>query len=237
MRLSLFLSLLATLALSSPLEHRQIVLPTGQTVKQDVINIHNAVLELDATVQAYQGTPLPTSIVEGTPVLLGVAKIHEVNRAGFRHAVAALPFSVEDSREVIDTVSETGMFASSFSTNPSDACHAPKSSSLATYCDAQILDQTTSKSHPLTPSVNISIPNATKHLEAKAEAFKEGSLTAVVIASLALLLSDHDTFSAATLAKVNPGVGGAKIKEGSDAVANIHNAITHAILFYGGNLV
>ena len=63
-------------------------------------------------------------------------------------------------------------------------------------------------------------------------AFKEGLLIPVVIASLALLLSDHDTFSAATLAKVNPGVGAAKTQEGVDGVANIHNAIQDAILFY-----
>ena len=46
-------------------------------MKQDIINIHNAVLELDTTVQAYDGSPFPTSLVDGTPVLLGVAKIHE----------------------------------------------------------------------------------------------------------------------------------------------------------------
>ncbi|KAJ4985311.1 hypothetical protein SVAN01_09162 [Stagonosporopsis vannaccii] len=170
----------------------QIVLPTGQTVKQDIINIHNAVLALDATVQAYDGSPFPTSLVDGTPVLLGVAKIHEVNRAGFRHALAALPFTVADSDDVISTVTAT---------------------------------------------VNKSIPAATEHLKEKLPAFKEGLLVPVVIASLALLLSDHDTFSAATLAKVNPGVGDAKIKEGADGVANIHNAIQDAILFYTLNAV
>jgi hypothetical protein len=63
-------------------------------------------------------------------------------------------------------------------------------------------------------------------------AFKKGLLIPAVIASLTLLLSDHDTFSAATLAKVNPGVGAAKIQEGVDGVANIHDAIQDAILFY-----
>lgn len=58
-----------------------------------------------------------------------------------------------------------------------------------------------------------------------------------MIASLTLLLYDHDTFSAATLAKVNPGVGEAKIQEGADGVANIHNAIQDAILFYTANAV
>ena len=115
MRLTLpLISLLPTalsLALPQPLPTRD-VLPTGQTVVQDIINIHNAVLELDATVQSYSGSPFPTSLVDGTPVLEGVAKIHEVNRAGFRHAVAALPFTVPDSNDVIDTVTNTGRFIS-----------------------------------------------------------------------------------------------------------------------------
>jgi hypothetical protein len=107
---SLLFSLLPTLALSTALPPRQL-LPTGQTVKQDVINIHNAVLALDATVKSFNGSPLPTSLIDGTPVLLGVADIHIVNRAGFRHALAALPFTVEDSVDVIDTVVDTGMSA------------------------------------------------------------------------------------------------------------------------------
>lgn len=107
MRFSTLVLSVLPLAFSTPLEPRQL-LPTGQSVKQDVINIHNAVLALDATIQSFQGSPLPTSLVEGTPVLLGVAEIHRVNRAGFRHAVAALPFNVEDSKRVIDTVVETG---------------------------------------------------------------------------------------------------------------------------------
>ncbi|KAH6629008.1 hydrophobic surface binding protein A-domain-containing protein [Boeremia exigua] len=189
MRLLTFLPLLpAALALALP----QSFLPTGQTVVQDIINIHNAVLELDATVAAYNGAPFPTSLVAGTPVLLGVAKIHSVNRAGFRHALAAAPFSVPDSNDVINTVTAT---------------------------------------------VNKSIPAATQRLKEKLPAFREGALVPIVIASLALLLSDHDSFSAATLAKVDPGVGEAKIKEGADGVANIHNAIQDAIVFYTVNAV
>ncbi|KAJ4353053.1 hypothetical protein N0V95_003706 [Ascochyta clinopodiicola] len=184
--LTLFTLLPTAFSLALP----QAVLPTGQTVVQDIINIHNAVLELDATVQAYDGSPFPTSLVDGTPVLLGVAKIHTVNRAGFRHALAAPPFTVQDSNDVVSTVTST---------------------------------------------VNKSIPAATAHLKEKLPAFKEGLLVPVVIASLTLLLSDHDTFSAATLAKVDPGVGEAKIKEGTDGVANIHNAIQDAILFYTAN--
>ncbi|KAF9697538.1 hypothetical protein EKO04_004523 [Ascochyta lentis] len=187
MRVLAFAGLLPTvLALALP----QAVLPTGQTVVQDINNIHNAVLELDATVQRYDGSAFPTSLVDGTPVLLGVAKIHTVNRAGFRHALASQPFSIPDSNAVISTVTAT---------------------------------------------VNKSIPAATQHLKEKLPAFKQGLLVPVVIASLTLLLSDHDSFSAATLAKVNPGVGEAKVKEGADGVANIHNAIQDAILFYTAN--
>ena len=107
--LTTLLFLLPAFAIATPITPapRQI-LPTGQTVKQDIINIHNAVLALDATVQAYTGSPFPTSLVEGTPVLLGVAEIHRVNRAGFRHALAALPFTVQDSNDVIDAVVDTG---------------------------------------------------------------------------------------------------------------------------------
>jgi hypothetical protein len=106
---TILLTLLPTLTLSTPLSPRQL-LPTGQTVKQDVINIHNAVLSLDATIQAFQGSPFPVSLVDGTPVLLGVADIHTVNRAGFRHALIAAPFTLEDSRDVVDTVVETGEY-------------------------------------------------------------------------------------------------------------------------------
>jgi hypothetical protein len=106
---TLLISLLPTLALSTARPPRAI-LPTGQTVKQDVINIHNAVLALDETVKNFNGAPLPTSLIEGTPVLLGVADIHTVNRAGFRHALAATPFSVEDSVDVIDAVVDTGKY-------------------------------------------------------------------------------------------------------------------------------
>jgi hypothetical protein len=111
-RLPLFTTVLAllpspSLSLALP---RRALLPTGQTVKQDVLNIHNAVLSLDSTVQSFQGSPLPTSLIEGTPVLLGVAKIHTVNRIGYAHALAALPFSVKESEDVVDTVVSTGAF-------------------------------------------------------------------------------------------------------------------------------
>jgi hypothetical protein len=80
--------------------------------------------------------------------------------------------------------------------------------------------------------VNISIPASIEHLKAKKGAFEEGSLTATVIASLELLLYDHDTFSAAVLAKTNDGVGAEKLREAQDAVDRIHDAIQSGIEYY-----
>jgi hypothetical protein len=109
MHFSTLLLLLPSLAYTATLPARQL-LPTGQTIKQDVLNIHNAVLGLDATVQSFTGGTLPTSLITGAPILLGVADIHVVNRAGFRHALVATPFSVGDSVDVIDAVVSTGSF-------------------------------------------------------------------------------------------------------------------------------
>jgi hypothetical protein len=112
MHFSLSLLFLSTIAFCSPVPQ---VLPTAQDVTQSVINIHNAVLELDATVQAFQGGSFETAIVEGKEVLAGVAKIHTVNREGFRRATLALPpFSVEDTIKFIDTVVATGWLSQSF---------------------------------------------------------------------------------------------------------------------------
>jgi hypothetical protein len=200
---TLLLACLSTTTLALPL-------PTGATIAQDVRNIDTAVRALDATVQAYKGVPLPVSLVEGAPVLAGVAEIHRVNRAGFVHALAAQTFSVEESVNVVDVVSGTGE-----SLKKQD----------------EKVDADTSG------VVNKSIPAATAHIKAKVAAFKEGGLVPVVIASLTLLLSDHDTFSAAVLAKFNPGTPPDKVSEGSEAIANIHNVIQDAIVFYTANLV
>jgi dihydroorotase-like cyclic amidohydrolase len=85
--------------------------------------------------------------------------------------------------------------------------------------------------------VNISIPASLEHLKAKAGAFKEGGLTITVIASLKLLLFDHDSFSEAVLAKVDPGIGEEKTREGEAAVKNIHDSIQAGIVFFEGDLV
>ncbi|KAF2128238.1 hypothetical protein P153DRAFT_368100, partial [Dothidotthia symphoricarpi CBS 119687] len=102
------LLLLPVLTVSSPVALAPTVLPTGQDVKQDVYNIDAAVKALDASVRAFNGGTPQTAIVEGTPVLLSVAEIHRVNRVGFGHALLALPFSVQDSVDVINAVVSTG---------------------------------------------------------------------------------------------------------------------------------
>lgn len=212
---------LPSLTLSASLPPRQL-LPTGQTIKQDVLNIHNAVLALDVTIESFFGTPLPTSLIEGTPVLLGVVEIHKVNRVGFYHALGAVPFSEEDSVDVIDAVVDTG----SFLPFP-PASHQTLSSYQQSIC-TWILTSV--------DKVNISISGSIEHLKAKAPAFKEGGLTITVIASLKLLLYDHDTFSAATSAKMNPGIDAGKASEGNEAVENIHDVIEGGIQFFEGDL-
>jgi hypothetical protein len=52
-----------------------------------------------------------------------------------------------------------------------------------------------------------------------------------------LLLYDHDTFSAATLAKINAGISEEKRSEGVAAVENIHDKIEEGIRFFEADLV
>jgi hypothetical protein len=85
--------------------------------------------------------------------------------------------------------------------------------------------------------VNVSIPNANKHLQEKEPVFKANGFSAIVIASLALLEFDHDTFSAATAKNFNLATPKAKLDEGIAAVANIHKAIQDTIVFYTVNTV
>jgi hypothetical protein len=114
MHFSLPLLLLPAIAFCSPVPAAE-VLPTAQDVIQSVVNIHNAVLELDAKVQTFQGGSFETALVEGTEVLAGVAKIHKVNREGFRQATLALPpFTVKETTDLINTVVATGRSSRSF---------------------------------------------------------------------------------------------------------------------------
>jgi len=110
MHFSLPLLLLPAIAFCAPVAE---ILPTAQDVIQSVVNIHSAVLELDQNVQAFQGGSFETAFVEGKEVLAGVAKIHEVNREGFRRATLALPpFSIKDTTDLINTVVATGRLLS-----------------------------------------------------------------------------------------------------------------------------
>lgn len=84
----------------------------------------------------------------------------------------------------------------------------------------------------MTGTVNKFIPAVTQRMREKLPGLKENPLTPVMIASLTLLLNDQDTFSAAALAKLNPGMGEAMMNEGADGIANIHNAIQDVILFH-----
>ncbi|EFQ96140.1 hypothetical protein PTT_02683 [Pyrenophora teres f. teres 0-1] len=161
--------------------------PTAESVIESVVNIHNAVVEADSTLQAYTGGFTPTTIVDDAKVLGGFAKIHSANREGFRRATFAAQFSVEETVEFINTVIAT---------------------------------------------VNISIPLATQHIREKKQVFKENGLRSSVVAALALLLYDHDTFSAAAAKNFNPGTPREKLNQGIDAAGNIHNVIQSALLYY-----
>jgi hypothetical protein len=146
---SLFV-LLPALALSTSI----LDLPAAQDVKQSVINIHNAVLELDATVQAFTGGSFETAYVEGKEVLAGLERIHIVNREGLRRALAALPFNVEDTVDVINTVVFTGMY------------RRPRLGQFYA-----------TRRHLVQCKVNVSIPLSTQHLREKGPVFKANGLS------------------------------------------------------------
>jgi hypothetical protein len=80
-------------------------------------------------------------------------------------------------------------------------------------------------------TVGVSIPNDVQVLIKKKPAFESSGLTPVVLASLKLLLNDHDTFSAAVTAKSFKG-DAELTAEGEAVVAKIHNAIQGGIDAY-----
>ena len=80
-------------------------------------------------------------------------------------------------------------------------------------------------------TVGESIPADVQVLISKKPQFASSGLTEVVIASLKLLLNDHDTFSAAVTAKAYMG-NPALIAEGTVVVAKIHDAIQNGIDVY-----
>lgn len=182
------------------------ILPTAESVTESVININNAVLELDAIVQNYTGGSTQTTFVEDKKVLSGVGKIHDVNRQGFHRAIFAKPFSVEDTVRFIDTVVATGMSMSS------------TESHYSTELTLEI--------------VNITIPNSIQNIRAKKPIFKETDSRKIVIASLVLLLYDHDTFSASAAKNFNPRTPRKSLEQGTEAAENIHDVIQDALLYY-----
>ncbi|KAL1586697.1 hypothetical protein WHR41_04634 [Cladosporium halotolerans] len=80
-------------------------------------------------------------------------------------------------------------------------------------------------------TVAVSIPAAVEVIVGKKEAFEDAGLGPVVLASLRLLIDDHDTFSAAVTAK--SFMGDAELTaEGEKAVDDIHDAIQRGIDAY-----
>lgn len=79
-------------------------------------------------------------------------------------------------------------------------------------------------------SVGVDIPASVDALKAKKARFVAAGLGGVTIASLELLLNDHDTFSAALLAKTT---GDASLEaRGIAVVKKIHDAIQGGIDYY-----
>ncbi|KAL0253152.1 hypothetical protein SLS55_010605 [Diplodia seriata] len=77
-------------------------------------------------------------------------------------------------------------------------------------------------------TVAVSIPASVQALKAKRTAFEADGMGAVVVASLRLLLNDHDTFSAALTAKAYVG-NETLTAQGEAIVDGIHDAIQSGI--------
>lgn len=75
-----------------------------------------------------------------------------------------------------------------------------------------------------------SIPNSVDVLKSKKPAFQQAGLTPVIIASLELLLNDHDTFSAAVLSKLTADA--ATLAEANAGINRIHDALEDGIAYY-----
>lgn len=80
-------------------------------------------------------------------------------------------------------------------------------------------------------TVGVSIPNDVQVLIGKKPQFEASGLVPVVLASLKLLLNDHDTFSAAVTAKAYQG-DATLDAEGTAVVKKIHDAIQNGINAY-----
>lgn len=80
-------------------------------------------------------------------------------------------------------------------------------------------------------TVGNTIPDDVQVLIKKKPEFESSGLTPVVLASLKLLLNDHDTFSAAVTEKAYKG-DPELVAEGEAVVAKIHDAIQDGINVY-----
>lgn len=76
-------------------------------------------------------------------------------------------------------------------------------------------------------TVTLSIPASISELEAKKAEFEDAGLGGTVVASLELLLSDHDSFSAAVEARFTGSED--ELGAGEAAVETIHDAIEAGI--------
>lgn len=79
-------------------------------------------------------------------------------------------------------------------------------------------------------TVVVSIPNGVNVLKSKKQLFQQAGQVPIVIASLELLLNDHDTFSAAVVAKLT--LDAADLAEANQGIATIHNALEDGIAYF-----
>lgn len=80
-------------------------------------------------------------------------------------------------------------------------------------------------------TVGVSIPDDVQVLISKKPNFEDSGLVPVVLASLKLLINDHDTFSEAVQAKAFKGNAELN-EEGQEVVDRIHDAIQNGIDVY-----
>ncbi|EDU48190.1 cell wall galactomannoprotein [Pyrenophora tritici-repentis] len=102
----------------------------------------------------------------------------------------------------------------------------------ATFAAQFSVEETVKFIDTVVATVNISIPISTQHLRAKKQVYKENGSRSVVVATLALLLYDHDTFTVAAGKNFNPGTPWDKLNQANDAANNIHGVIQSALLYY-----
>jgi len=172
---------LASTTSAMPLEKRA----AADDIIQDVKNIDAGVKVLTAHTTAYQGGSVPSTLYQGTPILVDALAIHLANRKGYVDALAAPKISAPDSTRILAAVGTT---------------------------------------------VVIDIPAGIEVLKSKKTAFQKSGLVPVILASLKLLINDHDTFSAALLQKLT--LDPISAIAANAGVAIIHTSIQSGIDYY-----